>query len=359
MPGDRKNVTIYQIAEESGVSVSTVSRVLNNSPNVSSKAYDRVKSVIDRYNFTPSAVARAMISNRTSSIGIVMPDITNPYFSALFLEIQRYALTYNYSLILSNTLYGGSSHGVASSINEMQYFQIMMEKKVDGVIVTGGELDKENISSQYIDALNRLNSNIPVVAIAQSVEGCDCVFVARNLDGGISSLIQHFVALGRRRIGMIGGEPGVKITTARFNAYRQTLSGLALEYDSDVVALSDYYLPDGYDAMQRILESPSANPDAVIAINDMVAMGAIRAIADRGLRVPEDIAVASCDQFMEADYMLPRLTSIDQQNGYLGRLSIMTLISAINGVHDPVNIQHVPRLIIRDSCGAHLQNSGK
>lgn len=350
----KKDVTIYQIADESGVSVSTVSRILNNSPHVSQKSLDRVNAVINKYNFTPSSLARAMTSNKTGTLGVVMPDITNPYFSALFLEIQRYALEYKYSIILCNTLYGGSSHGVASPINEMQYFQMMRNKNVDGVIVTGGEIDREVVSGQYVEALNDLNENVPVIVIGQTIKDCNCIFINRNLDGGISSLVNHLLALGRQRIGFVGGEDGIKTTVARLSAYTQTLKSHMIPYDPSIVALSNYYVPDGHRAMTSILENDSPNPTAVIAINDMVALGAIRAINDKGLRVPEDISVVSSDQFLESEYTTPRLTTLDQQNSYLGRLSIMTLISCMNGIRDPINIFHDPKLIIRESCGAQL-----
>jgi Transcriptional regulators len=350
----KKEVTIYHIAKESGVSVSTVSRVLNKNPNVSSKALERVNNVIEKYNFTPSSLARAMTSNKTGTLGVIMPDITNPYFSALFLEIQRYALEFNYSIILCNTLYGGSSHGVSSPINEMQYFNMMLDKKVDGVIITGGEVDRDTVSEEYIEALDDLNKNVPVVVIGQTIENCNCIFINRNLDGGISSLVHHLLALGRKRIGFIGGEEGIKTTTARFNAYKKTLESLMISYDPSIVALSNYYIADGYRAMVSILENDSPNPTAVVAINDMVALGSIRAINDKGLRVPEDISVVSSDQFFEGEYTVPRLTTLDQQNSHLGRFSIMTLISSINGICDPINISHDPRLIIRESCGAQL-----
>jgi LacI family transcriptional regulator len=352
----KKNVTIYNIAEESGVSVSTVSRVINNSPHVSARTLKRVQEVIDKYQFSPSALARAMSINQTHTIGVVTPDIANPYFSALFLEIERHALQNSYSIVLCNTLFGGSSRGVSSSITEAQYFTLFAGKEVDGVIVTGGEIDKEEVSAEYIAAINRLATIVPVVIIGQEVQDCEgCLFLNRNLGGGFPSLVRHLSALGNRRIAFVGGEPGVRQTTARLAAYQATLESLNLPCDPALIALSNYYTKDGYSAMSRILDDPAAEkPDAVVAINDAVAIGAIRTINDHGLRCPEDIALVSGDQFFESDYITPRLTSLDQQNNYLGRLSIMTLISAINGVREAVEFEHNPRLIIRESCGAQI-----
>ncbi len=354
----KKNVTIYDIAKESGVSVSTVSRVINNNPHISAKTLKRVQEVINKHHFSPSAVARAMSINKTKTIGVITPDIANPYFSSLFLEIERSALENHYSIVLCNTLFGGASHGVSSPITEAQYFAGFMSKEVDGVIVTGGEMDKEEVSQEYLAAMNRLAAVVPVVIIGQEVPKCEgCLFLNRNLGGGFSALVRHLFALGNRRIAFVGGEPGVRQTTARLEAYRRTLQSLNLSFDASLVALSDYYAKDGYSAMCRILDNPPERPHAAVAINDAVAIGAIRAINDRNLRCPEDIAVVSGDQFFESDYTTPRLTSLDQQNNYLGRLSITMLISAINGVSETVDFQHNPRLIIRESCGAQIDRT--
>ncbi|MBB6673833.1 LacI family DNA-binding transcriptional regulator [Cohnella nanjingensis] len=354
MSDDQKNLTIYKIAELSGVSVSTISRVINNSPNVSAKTKAHVTDIINKYHFSPSSVARAMISNHTQTLGVIVSDITNPYFSELYLEIQRYAVDFGYSIILCNTFYGGSNHGVSDAIPENTYFQMMLDKKVDGVLILGGEIDRDEISDSYKEALNRMGRQIPVVILGQSVPDCSCTFLNRNISGGISALIHHLLALGRRRIGFVGGEEGIRTTTARLAAYTQTLKNLAISFDSSLISLSNYYAPDGYRAMAKLLEQPDTTPTAIICMNDAVAQGAIRAIADKGLRVPEDISVVSCDQFPSGEYNCPRLTTLDQQNSYLGRMSIMTLISAINNDSEGINISHEPHLIIRESCGARL-----
>ncbi|TVY00360.1 LacI family DNA-binding transcriptional regulator [Cohnella terricola] len=354
MSDDQKNLTIYKIAELSGVSVSTISRVINNSPYVSAKTKAHVTDIINKYHFSPSSVARAMTSNHTQTLGVIVSDITNPYFSELYLEIQRYAVDFGYSIILCNTFYGGSNHGVSDAIPENTYFQMMLDKKVDGVLILGGEIDRDQISDSYKEALNRMGRQIPVVILGQSVPECNCTFLNRNLSGGVSALIHHLLALGRRKIGFVGGEEGIRTTTARLAAYTQTLKNLAIPFDPSLISLSNYYAPDGYRAMAKLLEQSETTPTAIICMNDAVAQGAIRAIADKGLRVPEDISVVSCDQFPSGEYNCPRLTTLDQQNSYLGRMSIMTLISAINKDSEGINISHEPRLIIRESCGARL-----
>ncbi len=351
----KDNITIYDIAQRSGVSVSTVSRVLNNSPSVSEKTKKKVQSIIEELNYTPNSLARGLMNKKTMTIGVIMPDISNPYFASLFLQIQRYALSYNYSIILCNTLFEGSSHGYETPFKECDYFNMMIEKQVDAVLIAGGQIDKEDISNDFIQSLNNLNDSIPVVAIGQRVDGCNCHFIERNTTGGVSTLVHHLFLLGHKSIAFIGGEVGVRITSARVTTFKNTLASLSLNCDENLIVLSDYYAKDGYDAMKVILDSDIPNPTAVIAINDMVARGGIRAIYDANLTVPNDIAVVSCDKFPDSDYLVPRLTTIDQKDEYLGKIAIMQLISAINGVSETISINHTPELIIRESCGLSLK----
>lgn len=349
----KDGMTIYGIAKECGVSVSTVSRVLNHNPRVSDKTRAAVLRVIESHHFSPSGIARAMSNQTTRSIGIMLPDITNPYFSALFLEIQRHTLENGYSALLYNTLFGGSSHEIGSPFEEMQYFEMLKDKRVDGCIVLGGQMDLDRPSDVYIQALNRLNSSIPVVAIGQPLEGCDCIFINRDLGGGVTSLLQHLAALGNRHIGFIGGQQGVRQTTERLNAYRTALKALRLPISERLTMLSNYYLEDGYTGMKALLEG-GKKIDAMVAINDQVAVGAIRAMRDAGLSVPEDIAVASCDSFPGGEYQCPRLTGLNQQNEYIGKLAILSLMSAMRGVRETIHIHHSPVLVIRESCGSNL-----
>lgn len=349
----REHITIKQIAEESNVSISTVSRVLNGKVPVAPEKRKRVEEIVQKYGFSPNAMARGLISHQSMTLGIVMPDITNPYFAALFLEIERCAMEAGYSVILCNTLYIGSSQGTFKAKTEANYFQMLMDKHVDGVVVAGGEIDLESVSDGYKHALSRLNDAMPVVMIGEPVDGTGCIFIQRESSAGIVSLVNHLRSLGHERIAFVGGQPGVKITSMRLNAYRSTLGALGLEYDDSLVALSDYYVTDGYNAMKEILER-NVFFSAAIAINDAVAIGVQRALADKGMVVPVDVALVSCDQFFTGEYNVPRLTSIEQQNDHLGRMAIMTLISAIKGVAEPVKLSFTPELVIRESCGSYL-----
>ena len=353
-----KQVTIKEIASRCGVSVSTVSRVLNDSPSVNPTKREKIQKVIDELGYQPSMFARAMVSKQTYTFAVVVSDITNPYFTSLVYEIEQYSKKVGYSVLLINTMSAGKNKDQASYEREIDNFKTIKEKQVDGVIVLGGELDRERIDEAYLQQLNKLDEEIPVVVIGHSHEGCQCTFIERDLDKGVRLLTQHLLALGYRKIGFIGGEPGIIITERRLKAFRETLS-IYGQVDEDYIILNDYYIKDGYHAMRQLIAQDKELPTALVAINDDVAMGAIRALADAGLSCPQDIKIGSCDYFMNSEYHVPRITTIDQHNEYLGEVAVKKLLHFIDTNQEDIPFIHEPELMIRESCGVYLQEKDK
>lgn len=348
----KKKITIKEIAKKSGVSVSTVSRVLNNHPSVTPDKRAKVQAIIDEEGFQPSMLARGMVSNKTHTLAVVVSDISNPYFTDLISKIELASRKENYSLLLFNTMTAGQNKLIDTIHFENDTFNSILEKKVDGVIILGGEIDKENVHPDYLEALNRLNEQVPVLIVGQKTEGCNCYFIERDLERGTTLATQHLLALGNRSIGFIGGEAGIKITQQRLQAFQQTLSMYAT-FDDSLIYLSDFYTKDGYGSMQALLAEHNPLPDAVLAINDRVALGAFRALVDAGLSCPTDIAIVSCDSFPDGDYQTPRITAINQHNDTLGTLAVTCLLQLIQK-EDIISLNiHSPELIIRESCGIH------
>lgn len=342
------NVTIKQIAKESGVSIATVSRVMNGTAPVSQATRDRVNEVIERHRYTRNAFARSLINRQSMTLGIIMPDISNPYFSAMFNEFERAAHEAHYSVLLCNTSFC-ATQSQEKTIREVDYFQMMLDKNVDGVIVAGGQADLLEVSEAYRSALQHLADSVPVVVLGSPIPGVNCQFIQRERGQGVFSAVNYLASLGHRRIAFVGGEKGVGITSARLRAYQDSLDALGLPKEPRLIQLSDYYTPDGYRATKELL-SGGASFTALLAMNDNVALGAYRALADAGLRVPQDVSVISCDQFYWADYLVPRLTSVDQHNELFGRFIINTLLGAINGVREDVSLNYQPELVLRESC---------
>ena len=340
----KSNITITQIAQESGVSVATVSRFLNGKVPVSADKKARIEAVVKKYDFTPNALARGLISKRTMTLGVILPDITNPYFATIFQEVQRCAAEEGYSVYLCNTRF----HHGDSPIDETGYFRMMMDKKVDGILIIGGQLDMVEPNPAYKEALNKLAASIPVVAAGRAIPGVDCIFLDSENGSGVVTAYNYLASLGHKHIAFAGGQPGVTITETRLEAYKKAAASSGSAVQEDLISLSDYYLPDGYQAAEALLtrETPFT---AVIAMNDNVALGAIRAFADHGLSVPRDVALISCDRFYFADYTMPRLTSIHHHSRRWGQMVVRTLIQSIQG-------SFPPELIIGESCGTHLHH---
>ncbi len=343
-----KPVTIVQIARESGVSIATVSRVLNGAAPVSEATRNKVEAVIQKHAYTPNSFARGLINRQSMTLGIIMPDISNPYFAGMFQEMEKAAFEAGYSVILCNTAFR-SEEAQTMTRRETDCFQMMLDKRVDGVLIAGGQADLAKVTPKYKTALQRLCAQIPTVVLGGTIPEVDCLFIQRERGQGVFSAVNYLASLGHRRIAFVGGEKDVEITEARLSAYIDALNALKLPYCPELIALSDYYAPDGYAAAQALL-SKGADFTALLAMNDHVAMGAYRALADKGLSIPKDVSVISCDQFFTADYFIPRLTSIDQHNERFGRFTVNALLGVMGGVKESVLVTHRPELVVRESC---------
>lgn len=343
-----QSITIVEIAKECGVSIATVSRVINGKGPVAPATKAHIEAVIEKYHFSPNSLARSLVQKQTRSLGVIVPDITNPYFSTLFTEIEQAAHLNSFSVILCNTMFHSSTLNEQKQQPEEVYFEMMLEKKVDGVIIAGGQIDLMKVSKEYTEALRHLAASVPVVVIGRSLPGIPCTFVDKETREGISCALKHLIQQGHQRIAFVGGEDKIYTTEYRLNVYRETLKEMNIDYHSELIALSDYYMPDGYAAVISLLDR-HVPFTAMLAMNDNVAIGAIRAIQDSGLSVPDDICLVSCDQFYDGDYLSPRLSSVNRHNDALGRYVIQLLLSAIQSGSTPPDGPMLPELIIRES----------
>ena len=352
-----KKLTIKDIAKKAGVSVSTVSRVLNNHQSVKPEKRALIQQIIDQEHFQPSMFARGMINNQSKNIAIVVPDISNPYFSDLIINIDIASRKLGYSVLLFNTSTAGNSNSSNPVAIEAETFQTILEKKVDGTILLGGEIDRVQPDEHYLENLNLLNSKIPVVIVGQPIENSDATFLVRPVEEHAKIALQHLLALGHQKIGFIGGEPGIRITEDRLKAFTSHLE-LYSSVHPDWIVLNDFYGIDGYHAMTQILALDD-RPEALVAINDKVAMGAIRALNDHGLKCPQDIAIVSCDSFKDSEFYSPRITSVQQDNFVLGQKVVDMLIHAIDDKTKEQQIIHAdyPTIVIRESCGIKLKKN--
>jgi LacI family transcriptional regulator len=335
------DLTLKEIADQAGVSRSTASRVVNNQPNVSDKVRQRVLSVIHETNFHPNAAARTLASQRSWVIGLVLPHsvstfFTDPYYPHLIKGIAQACNQKNYTLALF--LVGTKED------EENVYPRIARKGFLDGVVVQSGHHGDQGIIGRMIDM------KIPMIVAGRPFRSDNVTYL--DIDNVHSAYIavNHLIRLGRRRIGTITGPVNSTVGLDRLAGYRQALAERGMDFDEALIADGDFTEVGGYYAMQKLLP---AKPDAVFAASDTMAIGAMRAVKDAKLKIPDEIAFVGFDDLPIASYAAVPLTTIRQPVVQFGICAIDTLIDMIeNRITQPSHIIMNTELIIRASCGS-------
>ena len=340
MQGEKK-ATIYDIAKEAGVSVSTVSRVLTGNAKVKREKKEKVEELIKRYDYRPNALAKGLRETSRRILGIVTVDIRNPFFSTLVAECEREARQRGYIVIIGNTFEDLES--------EKQYLDEMCGQQVDAIIILGGQADKLETNLDYADHVNKVANLMPVITTG-NISGADCYQVTIDEKLSIELVINYLLKLGHHDIAMVGGNNGIRPTADKRLKYRQLLRRNGIMICEDYIQDGDRYdAESGYKCMERLFELNKI-PTAVVAINDFNAMGVSRSIREHGLMIPEDISLISFDNTFIAEEGSPRLTSVSYDYEYFGKKLIDVAIAAAEGKEVPQVTTISPTLIVRESC---------
>lgn len=336
-----KNVTIYDIAKEAGVSVSTVSRVITGNARVREEKKRKIEELIRRYDFKPNALAKSLRETKSRVIGMILIDFTNPFYATLLSCCEKEASQRGYSLIVSST--------VGRMEMEEKYLDDMYEQRVGAIVNVGGKTDEMFLDAAYIEHINRIANSIPIIT-AGKLNGADCFQV--NLDEMKSSelLLEYLFSLGHKKIAIVGGRSDVRSTMEKRLKFKQLMQRKGINVREEFIVEGNTYDDEsGYEGTNMLLDLEE-RPTAIIAINDFTAMGVVRAILDRGMGIPEDISVASFDDTFISKLCRPRLTSVSYDYQLFGRKLIDTAVKAIEG--KPVKKESiiVPKLVIRSSC---------
>ncbi|MBN1535396.1 MAG: LacI family DNA-binding transcriptional regulator [Anaerolineales bacterium] len=334
------DLTLEDIAKKAGVSRSTVSRVVNDHPNVREDVRERVKEVIQSTGYQPHAAARSLASQHSWMVGLVLPRnvssfFTDPYFPRLTQGIAQACNQHNYTLSLF--LIGTKED------EEKIYPRVSRKGLLDGVL-----LQSDQIGDQLADQLIR--SNIPLVIIGRPFSNKNVSYIDVDNTNSAFIAVSHLIRLGYKRIGTITGVPTRTVSLDRQEGYIKALIERGRDIDESLIVEGDFTEAGGYYAMQRMLPH---KPDAVFAGSDTMALGAMRAVRETGLRVPEDIAFVGFDDLPLATLPEPRLTTMRQPVYQFGIKAVEILLDVIeNGITPPRRVIMETELIIRDSCGA-------
>jgi LacI family transcriptional regulator len=329
-----KSITIQDVAQAAGVSVSTVSRVLTDKDDVAPETYEKVQSIIQEMGYTSSLAARSMRSRRTNVIGLIVPDVADSFSIQVMKGVNQAIFELDYDLII----YTSGSIKKRSAAEREQYFVSLLNGSVtDGVIIV-------------TPAATSFSTAAPVVTIDPNNECPECLTVIGTNHAGAMAAMEHLISLGHRRIGFIGGRPDLQSAQRRLQGYQDALRQANIPVDQDLIATGDFTTETGRLCARNLL-SLSDPPTAIFAANDQSAMGTIEATCEMGLRVPEDLSVIGFDNIPEAAYYDPALTTIDQFIEEMGRVATGKLIDLIQGQPLESDLYKVPtQLVVRDSC---------
>ncbi|HEY0826860.1 MAG TPA: LacI family DNA-binding transcriptional regulator [Bacilli bacterium] len=334
------NKTIYDIAKEAGVSVSTVSRVINNTAPVKDITRNKVLSYINKYQFQPNALARSLTKKETGMIGIILPDITNPFFPEVFAGAEEEARDKGFTFFLCNT---AGNHG-----RESEYLSLLRDKQVDGIIFLGGRINLTRCSAELVKEITDLNHKIPIVLVNGNLSNASCYRVITDEFLGAKLATQHLIDLGHKDIGFLGGLDFMVPTVQKVKGFYQTMKDNGLEIRKEWTLHGEFSIPDGRRLMEQFLLMKS-KPTAIFCVNDFTAIGAIKAVVEKGLRIPEDIAIIGFDDTPLASAIIPELTTVSQQSQELGRTAVEVLHKLINKEKVKKLTVIKPELIVRQS----------
>jgi len=329
------NPTIKDVAKLAEVHPSTVSRVINGNPRISEKTKNKVLLIIKKLGYTPNAIARGLKTKRTHTLGMLIPDITNPFFSEIARGVEDAANKNSFNVILCNT--------DDKLKKERTYLEILREKRVDGLI-----LGTAHIRDKSILALE--NKKFPYILISRNIERLNknCIIID-DVEGGIMAT-EYLIKLGHRRIAHITGPLKTRSALNRLKGYKLALKKHEIEYKDELVGEGDFRIKGGYQVMKRFLKLTEP-PTAIFAANDLIALGAMQAIQKKNFHIPEDFSVIGFNDIELASFIYPPLTTIRQPILEMGNLAVKMLLRII--IEKEFNQRRIilqPKLIIRESC---------
>ncbi|GER14408.1 LacI family DNA-binding transcriptional regulator [Variovorax boronicumulans] len=333
--------TIKDVALQAGVSVTTVSHVVNDTRHVSAKVRERVELAIRELGYVPNAMARSLKSNTTSTLGMLIPNSSNPYFAEIVRIVEDRCFGAGYTLVLCNT----DDEPRRQSV----YLQVLAERRIDGLIVVSTGADEDDSLATQLRGLR-----IPTVLVDREIAdpACDLVETA-HMQGGLLA-VRHLLSLGHKRIACIGGPLGVTSSEQRIEGWRMALAETGSTPNADALLWRGGFTSQGgYEAMHAILRTEQ-KPSAVFVCNDLMAIGALRAAHESGVRVPDELSIVGFDDIELSAYTSPPLTTVAQPKERIGALAVDMLLERMGGKRrDARKVVLQPELRVRASTVRH------
>ncbi|OPJ55227.1 LacI family DNA-binding transcriptional regulator [Clostridium oryzae] len=333
-------VTINDVAREAGVSITTVSRVVNNNYPVKKETREKIERAIKKLGYTPNIMARGLITKKTSMIGVIVPGITNLFFPTIVEAIEEKIKSKGYNISLSNT--GGDAELEKEVVNSI------ISRQVDGIIIIDPRV--ENIKNDFYE---ELSSRLPIMIINGLTYGDKCNFVSYNEKVGTKEAMDYLVSLGHKRIAFVRGHKSYSYDIKE-EIYNETLRENGFTYNEviNVGKGNSIEVVNNTEMMIEKLFNSEVQPTAVFACNDLMAVGVLNTCSRLNIRVPEDVSVIGCDNTIIASISSPKLTSVDLDMKGIGNKAAEQLILIIEELKkERCSVVSDTKLVIRDSCG--------
>ena len=328
--------TIHQVAERAGVSTTTVSRTVNTPNLVDAETAGKVWAAINELEYFPNGQARSLVSGRTRLLGLIVSDITNPFFPEVIKGFEDVAAEQGFDILIASTDYDAKK--MAACVRRM------MERRVDGLAIMTSEMD-----IHLVDQLARRQVPMVFLDVATPREGIGNIVV--NYERGINEAVDHLVGLGHRRIAFVSGPQQLKSAQIRRQAFLRSLSRYGIHEDDRLVVEGDHKVQGGLAAMTRLLELEE-RPTAALASNDLTAIGMIRGIHRAGLTVPGDVSVVGFDDIWLAQFTDPPLTTVRLSRTELGQRAFHALVPDKANPSGGGEVTVDTRLIVRETTRA-------
>ena len=309
-------VTIKDIAARAGVSVATVSRVINRSEQVTEETKQRVRKVIEEFDYRPNAIARSLYTKKSNVIGCILPDITNRYFAKIYLAIEQIAYKYGYTMFLCNSM--------NQSKLESVYLKKLVEQQVDSIIFMGGCVNDCVPKADVVEELKAAAAMCPVVVINGEIDDDRIYTVSTDEETAVDRMVHYLVQKGYRRIAMVGGAKGITVTEFKMTAFQKACLKYGLAEDDFFTCYGEFHFQGGEAIFQELRQSGRL-PEALIAINDEVAAGILLACVKAGVKVPEELSVMGYDNTDLAECTYPKLTTYSHPYAKLAQFAVETI----------------------------------
>jgi LacI family transcriptional regulator len=337
---NKRNVTMVDVARHAGVSQTTVSFVLNSNdtPNIPHETRQRVLEAIEVLGYQPDARAQALRSGSTKTIALIIPDLQNPHFCEYANGIEEAARAAGYHLLLSST--------TMNDEYAVEIFRDLARRRFDGLIIASSFiLEAEEAQATLAQVRKR---RLPIVEMDENY-GVDSV--SADYHDAAREVMSYLLSLGHRRIGLVYGVGNHELGQDRLQPYLESLTAANIPIENDLIAECGPAIEDGYKASLKLLQL-ATRPSALIVINDLLAMSALRAAADLGLHVPKDLSVVGFDDISMANFLVPRLTTVTKNARAAGTKAFEVLLARIQNPDLPRQQAYIkPRLVLRESTG--------